>query len=154
MSQSSECLVDIRGISPCIHLGVVSENFTIGADHHADPLSVECRCIGTGAVSKAYTAVCIAQKRKPKRELIGKGLVLLDGIKAYTQNDRVLLIERFARVAEPATLSRSTRCVRFWIKPQNHRLTSQRTERNLIAIVVLGTEVRSGIAGVEHESSP
>lgn len=71
----------------------------------------------TGPIGQAYAPRRVAQERVWKAEFFRKSGVLLNRVKADSQNLDILRCEVFDLVAEPATLNRSAGSIGFWIKP-------------------------------------
>ena len=63
--------------------------------------------------------VCIAQERKTEAGIIGKGLIVLDRVKADPENLHVTPREGIVESEEPAPFGGSSAGAGFGIKPQD-----------------------------------
>ena len=76
----------------------------------------------TGAPSSigfAQGMVCIAQEREAEADIVGKGAIGFDRIKAHTENVHVALREGVIEGEEPAPFGGSPPGAGFGIKPQD-----------------------------------
>jgi hypothetical protein len=123
---------------------------SVFVDHVCDAF---CVFVGRGlccAVRESDLSFRVAQKRKGKVELAGKGVVVFRRIETDAEDLRVLCLVLVVEVPEPGTFPRSTGCVGFRIEPEHDLFAAQVAETHAIAFVVEDVEVGSDIAGLKH----
>ena len=96
-------------------------DLALAVDHDADTLSA-LGGIDVRAVGGADRSVGVANQREVEVELLGELLVVGGRVERHTQDHRVLPIVVGLQVAEPATLSGSTRGVGLRKEPQHDGL--------------------------------
>jgi hypothetical protein len=104
----------------------------------------------TGAVRDADAPIDVAQERERKIEFLREVAILGLRVEADAEDLRVLRLVLGLEVPEPGTFARSTGCVGLWIKPEHDFLAAQAGQRDAIAEVIGGVEVRRVGAGREH----
>jgi hypothetical protein len=102
------------------------------------------------AVRDADLLVGVAEQREGEVELLGEGAVLFDAVEADADDLYVLGLVFRVEVPEPGTFPRSTGGVGLGVEPEDDFLSAEVGEPDLVALVIDGVEVGSGVANVEH----
>src|SRR4029079_7868137 len=120
------------------------------ADEIADPLGVAGLGVVRRAIGESQLPFRVRKQGKVESELLGEGRLVRDGVEAGAQDLHSLVLVLLDAVAEPATLVRSTRGVRFGIEPEDDVPAAVVGEPPRLARLVLDLEFGSDGAGFEH----
>lgn len=96
----------------------------------------------------------IRQQRKIQLVLYLELRLRLNGIRAASHDRRIQFVKLFDGVTKLGRFTRSTGCVCFRIKIQDHVFPAKVLERNRLAIVGRLAEIRRLVAFLEHHASP
>jgi hypothetical protein len=121
----------------------------VPGDHHTDALRALVG-IGVGAVGRANLPIGVANQREVEAVLVGERLVLGGGIEGDAEDDGSLFVVLRLKVAEPATLRRSPRCVGLRKEPQDDGLPGEVRQPHGLAVVIAAHEVGRLVSWREH----
>ena len=144
----------VGGEGRSVRLGEDVFHLAVGADDVRDALRVSALRGVRRAVLHAHGARRIRQERIGEVEFFGEVLVLLNGIEADAQDDRVLRGKITGSIPEPAALQGSTRGVGLRVEPEDDVLAAQIAELHRLALMRSEGEIRRRVADVQHGHGP
>jgi hypothetical protein len=120
-----QVLEDLLRMGGGVHRRVDLVDGALRVDDDRDPLGLRRGLRVCSAVGDADLPGRVAEERKIELKLLRKSVVLGDGVEADSENLDAPVLVLTNAVAEPATLGRSTRGVRFRVEPEDHGLSAE-----------------------------
>jgi hypothetical protein len=124
-------------------------DFTIWCDEHRLAGRLLRVCV-RDAKGYGIRATFVTQQVIWKIKLFLERFVVRRCVETDAEDNGIVVVEFLDSITEPFSLDRSSRCVGFWIPPQQHVLTSEIVQLNGSAVLV-GHRKRRGLGTFPYQ---